>query len=184
MREKILSYMEHNAEELLYHQPAGFRLLDVNTRFIPALVNVPNAESGKTEQRVMLSEPGRCFLNTSPFEFPVVTERWRHLAKKLQIAADPPLSAIINIVSSSFCTFVDIDSPNMFQVVNSPPSTQARGQDVFEYLYTRMQELTREDRKKLLSTPFIPLTFGRTKPRMSSVHEVLFFHLLKQYSAK
>jgi hypothetical protein len=58
------------------------------------------------------------------------------------------------------------------QIVKAPPADQKSGEEVFEYLYSRLQEFTREDRRTLLATPFIPLTYGRPTVRMSATHEV------------
>lgn len=173
MREKILKYMEANAAELLRAQPHGFNVRDIEMRFLPARVRTaqarPPPEVGaqpqpQAEYGRLLCDPKRCFLNDSPFGFPVVEERWRGLAKKLNIAADPPLTSIIDMI------------------VKAPPADQKSGEEVFEYLYSRLQEFTREDRRTLLATPFIPLTYGRPTVRMSATHEVFItdsFQLLR-----
>lgn len=43
--------------------------------------------------------PGICFLNDSPFGFPVVEARWRDLAQRMGVKAHPPLAQIIEMVS-------------------------------------------------------------------------------------
>jgi hypothetical protein len=109
MREKILTYMEDNAEELLRAQPPGFNIRDIEMRFLPARIRARKAASAvggdqlEAEYSRMLCDPKRCFLNDSPFGFPVIEERWRGLAKKLNLAADPPMTVIISMVRRRSC---------------------------------------------------------------------------------
>ncbi len=59
-------------------------------------------EAEGAEQVVsVLCQPGACFLNDSPFGFPVVVPRWRDLAQRLGVAAHPPLSFILDMVRTA-----------------------------------------------------------------------------------
>lgn len=113
-------------------EPTGEQ--DLLTRLTPA------GEAEGPEQVVsVLCQPGACFLNDSPFGFPVVVPRWRDLAQRLGVAAHPPLSFILDMI------------------VRQPPMTMTEAQQVFAYLFTRINDFKKQDWAVLQASAFVPV---------------------------
>jgi hypothetical protein len=78
--------------------PAAVAPTDGNKDILAKLIGGSSAAAGATELVGVLCQPKECFLNDSPFGFPVVVPRWRDLAQRLGVAPHPPLSFILDMV--------------------------------------------------------------------------------------
>jgi hypothetical protein len=81
--------------------PAAVERTDAGEQDLLTRLTSAGEAEGPDQVVSVLCQPGACFLNDSPFGFPVVVPRWRDLAQRLGVAAHPPLSFILDMVRTA-----------------------------------------------------------------------------------